>query len=420
MRKRYIMRKLPLKTLAALAATLSLSSRSTFASSIDASERFETLFYGERPVVANVFEMDRLGLAEGQTAVTPWTGSEWPLNKGGIAQPFGDGSRPSGDDWSRNHAQALLASGASRSAAEKYDAWLGDSARTLTRDSWEKGHRYFDAYGEVAPWMGLCHGWAAAATNVPEPRREVTVTSPTGEKILFSPDDVKALASQFGAGGRVPVRLIGRRCEPGSEETCAGLNAGSWHVALVNQVGQRRTGLIVNVAPERGQVRNQPVSSYHFVYFNPVTGAPQPLAEARTEMAQLPAARRAAYGTGTHSVVGVNLSVTTVTPSEELPRAPGQALTQERTYRYELELDAKGTILGGHWLQEDRPDFVWVSFWNPKSAPKDALTAAGPENDPSWNNARTVPSEWRDEAITAAARGEILAPLVERLIELAQ
>ncbi|NBO39523.1 hypothetical protein EBU99_13175, partial [bacterium] len=44
--------------------------------------------------------------------------------------------------------------------------------------------------------------------------------------------------------------------------------------------------------------------------------------------------------------------------------ALGQTLERPMTnsviYRYRLELDAQGTIRGGEWLQEARPDFLWI------------------------------------------------------------
>ena len=31
-----------------------------------------------------------------------------------------------------------------------------------------------------------------------------------------------------------------------------------------------------------------------------------------------------------------------------------------KKYDYVIELDANGTIIGGHWLSSDRPDFLWT------------------------------------------------------------
>jgi hypothetical protein len=43
-------------------------------------------------------------------------------------------------------------------------------------------------------------------------------------------------------------------------------------------------------------------------------------------------------------------------------------------YRYRLELDANEEIVGGSWISEARPDFVWT---NPKSEFSGAFAALG-------------------------------------------
>ena len=38
--------------------------------------------------------------------------------------------------------------------------------------------------------------------------------------------------------------------------------------------------------------------------------------------------------------------------------SPKQQLTT-KTYKYRLELDKDGKIIGGAWISVDRPDFIW-------------------------------------------------------------
>jgi hypothetical protein len=70
----------------------------------------------------------------------------------------------------------------------------------------------------------------------------------------------------------------------------------------------------------------------------------------------------AAVGTTEEVLVETRMDYTT--EIEPQWNALGQSLESPAVgsvfYRYRLELDAQGRIRGGFWLQDARPDFIWL------------------------------------------------------------
>lgn len=133
---------------------------------------------------------DELPLS-GQLDSTPWTGSYWPKNKGGI-----------GYRWQSNesHDYRLLAPDeiaaapreviAGLSPAEKYDLYVGAG-------DWPLATSAFAGNSASEPdWSGYCHGWAPASMTYAQPQ-PIEVVGATGVTIPFGSADIKALLTFF-------------------------------------------------------------------------------------------------------------------------------------------------------------------------------------------------------------------------------
>src|SRR5690606_35325162 len=109
--------------------------------------------------------MEEQGLMQTRLSTSPWSGDYWAFKHGGLGYRYADPSVPKSDDWrvmrgyvEENPADMYLSSGKAYrlSPAEKYDILMGDSAFTLTEYTWDQGRAYFDRYGKVESWMGIC------------------------------------------------------------------------------------------------------------------------------------------------------------------------------------------------------------------------------------------------------------------------
>ena len=84
-------------------------------------------------------------------------------------------------------------------------------------------------------------------------------------------------------------------------------------------------------------------------------------------------------------------------------------------YKYDLELNAEGRIIGGEWFTgKCHPDFLWTPPQNARATSPADQQATG-----SWEANQVLPQSWRRAGISAASRGMPLAKVVEALIRLA-
>jgi len=204
-----------------------------------------------------------------------------------------------------------------------------------------------------AKWEGLCHGWAPASLYYRQPN-PTELKNKDGIAVSFGSSDVKALLTYFMAeyNEQQTSVLIADRCEYDLEENpsysnssaCADINAGTYHVILVNQIGASKQGFVVD-RDRSIQVWNQPV----FQYSSQVLGTRSP-------------------STGSMSGTVRELEISTsMTYSKETRPAwdahPPYPVTEK--YDYWVELDARGNIIGGSHNTWDRPDFQWYSNKGP-------------------------------------------------------
>jgi Transglutaminase elicitor len=307
-----------------------------------------------------------------------WSETYWPSNKGGIAyrwnspdpQPFKYKVKSLAE--LKNMTQDELGQ---LSPAELYDIAQGDYNYTLTRkvlslftprDLW---------------WEGICHGWSPAAANFPEPG-QVVVTNKDGIKVPFGSSDVKGLLSMYDAYNynRASYASVGKRCAasgkvPGegdsrdpnpnppsdadaNTEECKDVNAGAFHIVITNMIGIHSKGFVADV-DRFNDVWNQPVTSYssQIVGDEPLESDDSFNGVARRVRVNM----KMTYGeelkfwtpeleaTGVKNFVS-KLPVTGTVHQE----------FRSKDYIYILELDSSGRIVGGEWITETRPDFLWT------------------------------------------------------------
>ncbi len=295
---------------------------------------------------------------EGKLDFTPWPDSYWPSYAGGIADRWNyhDDNSPNSDSGSDAFKYDLytleqlkkmsLEDLKKLSPAEKYDIFVGDyDYPTVKRE-----RRRTDP--DRPSWEGLCHGWAAAALNFKEPGA-ITLEGANGINVPFGASDVKGLLTYYqGEISESPFHMLGARCEVASDAKpedinsieCRDTNAGAFHVVIANQIGLLKEGFVADLSRYQ-EVWNYPIYSFK-----------------TKEIKTLPPSEGAAPGTVKE--VEVMTEMTYVTESgqswekAEITADYNSFITDDLNYR--LEIDEEDNVLGGEWLDERRPDFLWT------------------------------------------------------------
>lgn len=283
---------------------------------------------------------------EGEVAVAPWSDSYWPSKEGGIANRW----REVGSDafsyalYTHEELQAMSRRELARlSPAEKYDAYVGNFDFPLVQSERSR------TSPEAESWEGICHGWAPASINFSEPK-SVLLESPSGLSIPFASSDVKALLSYYeGEIASSEEYSLGARCNtdiqtnPGSARSpeCRDTNAGAFHITLANQIGLDKAPFVADVVRDL-QVWNHPIKAYK-----------------STIVRQQRPSRGAAAGTVREIVLKTKMTFSVEISPEWAARGPNLQEESTREYDYRLELNDKGEIIGGEWLSDGRPDFLW-------------------------------------------------------------
>jgi hypothetical protein len=275
-----------------------------------------------------------------------WSSDYWARNKGGINYRW-NAPRPSGFNLispTKNEAASMSISQLSTLApSEKYDLLIGRYDYPLKTEV--AGY----ARSGSASWEGICDGWAGAALNHHEPK-PIVLTNPDGIKIPFGSSDIKGILSWYYARKFAGANSqMGRRCNGSStstSENCADdMNAGAFHIVLTNKIGLEGNGFIADI--DRGsQVWNHLPHHYTSTIRN----------------MNLPPLSSSAPGTVNMIRVRTIVSyVYLLTRNSWTPviGTSGQRYTN-RTYDYYLDLDSSGNIIGGDWISNQRPDFLWL------------------------------------------------------------
>jgi Transglutaminase elicitor len=309
-----------------------------------------------------------------------WSETYWPSNKGGIAYRW---NHPDPKPFkykllSLEELRKLNQEELSQlSPSELYDLAHDDYNYTLTkkvlslystRDLW---------------WEGICHGWAQAAINYPEPAARV-VMNKAGLKIPFGSSDVKALLSMHEAYNYKGEKFsfAGKRCRvngkvPGEDDLrdppenrqfppndlaespeCRDVNAGAFHIIITNMIGILGKGFVADI-DRFNDIWNQPLHSYssQFLQEMPVPAdlANQGVMRVVRMKLTMTYGEELKFRTPELEAQGhqnfVSKAPVTLTPHQKF---------LSRNYEYDLELNSHGDIIGGEWVSQTRPDFLWL------------------------------------------------------------
>lgn len=306
-----------------------------------------------------------------------WSETYWPANKGGVAYRW---SHPDPQPFKyRLYTKQELMKMSQKevgmlSPAELYDIAQSDYNYTLTKKVLQANSPK-DLW-----WEGICHGWALAAANYPEPE-PVVITNKEGIKVPFGSSDVKGLLAlhdaynykgtyaQIGmrcsASGKVPGEGDDRDANPNpplpeiaNSPDCKDVNAGSFHVAVSNMIGIHARSFVADV-DRFNDVWNQPVTGFS----SQIIGEEEVNADHRAAGVErrIRIATKFTYGeelkfwTPEAEAAGSKNFVSKLPVTGTIHQE-----FRSKNYEYIVELDFKGNVIGGEWLTETRPDFMWM------------------------------------------------------------
>lgn len=184
----------------------------------------------------------------------------------------------------------------------------------------------------------MSFGWAAASTMMQEPaQRDYKVRFPEGTEATLSigSADVKGLAAYY-YGVKVPnlvkIVKIGARCQGEADTACKRIDPATFHILLANTIKRDGRSFVADVDPSAA------------VDYRPIVGYTSSV-------------RADEEGPGYIVTTTVRYAKRRI-PS---PRPFGffNLDSENESYRYKLETNAKHEIIGGQWLSERHPEFVW-------------------------------------------------------------
>ncbi|PID44310.1 MAG: hypothetical protein CSB47_11405 [Proteobacteria bacterium] len=355
-------------------------------------------FWIKNPVM-NIYDLVKIPKGEARNEF--WSDDYWARYAGGLAYRYSspgfwiNPKNPKPNDWKipadhilrKSPAAALIKAGRTNllSPAEKYDLLVGDTGNP--RNPKQPGYTLTRAFlneitARTQPWEGSCDGWAFASINEKPPVKAVKVKNVAGQEITFYPSDIRALLTLLYSDYR--VSSFGRNCYSKGpvmdrmgrvrDAGCRDTNPGIFHIVLVNQLGVGKRGFVMDT-DYSAETWNYPVKSYSMQYLNPQTNQAyaNPL-HAAIKKKDYTNDRYAAYRSeNTQYIIGVQVQLNY--QIEAFPQAVNRlGKDYERTftsnYRYDLELDAYGSVIGGEWdrlFQRNHPDlisFVGTSYIN--------------------------------------------------------
>lgn len=306
---------------------------------------------------------------KGFLSYVPWSDTYYPTHEGGITNRW---NRPGtvrdkvfypilqwADVPSTNITEL--------SSSEKYDIYVGDPNFSFTRAERKRTQvmrTLKDPKFKIPFWEGLCHAWAPATLLFENPG-PVTAKNPDGIDVPFGSTDIKALLTYFLHNESSMTFFASKRCDVDAAELrqkldrgeitsayytrvmesleCRGIHPGAFQIILGNMIGLQGKGFVADVTRDQ-QVWNQAVFGYE---------------------TSVLAIRTSGFSRGADRRTVKEVKVKTVMHyTQEIERVWDRIVTpaSNRTvdYIYWLELNARGEIIGGTWVSDARPDFLWM------------------------------------------------------------
>lgn len=303
----------------------------------------------------------------GRLEEMPWSDYYWATFRGGVSYRWQQGNNSR--DYrsylyeipSTELVQTLNGETIARlSPSEKYDIAMNRPDLPLTRS--ERNRSLASVRnGEIPTWFGLCHGWAPASIMEQEPISPVAVRNDQGQTVTMYASDLRALLTKVYADAELQPKFLGQRCNdtvptadpfgrPISSQ-CRDANAGAFHLVIVDFIVNLKQAFIADVSPA-SEVWNQPIVGYSFGYENLRDfSSSDPLAAVRAP--------------GTVKLIDVQMTLEYAKERSPSGYEHG-TVTGRELYRYTLELSAEDKIIGGEWISNARPDFLWTTALKPE------------------------------------------------------
>jgi hypothetical protein len=369
----------------------------------------------------------------------PWSSAPWQLRQGLIASRYAAKDWPNSPSWETNKEyfknnppESHLGKGPESKVnelapSEKWDLLIGDRNFTMTNALWNEGKSYIQANQSIEPWINLGFGWAAGSISLPTPKYPVILNSVDGIPITFYPDDIKALGSLFWAKTRYERAFIGHRCATSTpqknqfgrivDKKCPELNPGLFHLVLVNRLGQKGGGLILDASLD-GDIWNRPISSYSYHYFNPKTlETANTLEDAEVTLPFASDQFKKFRNSNSKSVVGIALEIQFL--DHQPPKQSKTPLANQSKlkiqYFYDVELDSKGRLIDGEWYTSNHPDFLWAPITAMSAKTWGDRYARG-----DWSGKGSPPTSWIKGAAYDARFGTPMGKIVRLLFDISQ
>lgn len=452
---------------------LALSSTLTFSASVDV--ELVKKFSRAQDVISNIYDLNELGINNFMLNDQPWTSTYMPAIRGYAADPYAvNGSNIAFfkrnlrkfNRSMRNYVDGSILLDeetiSNLSTADKYDLLVGNfkSPTSLAKRLFDQAEFLHSRFGKLTFWTGMCHGWSPAAIAHPAPLKTVEAISVDGQyTIPFYPNDIKQLLSHTFANNikafvnddRIQTSgdpamwsqdnimpIHGYACRQKRPRidrnsgrvrlnendinedlsNCEDVNAGFWHLTVMNLMGRHQQGLVVDI-DHNEKVNNHPTAGYEIRYFNPITGIVENnFRDALVDVYLYEDDDRAEYRTPqTKYIVGVEMNMIFVDYrflNKKNAQDSEMQKLKEKAFVYDLELDKDGNIIGGEWINKvvqrrqgrriverekagDKPDFIWYAPRGMKAVAHKESQAIG-----EWQTGTPLPQSWAQAAINAS------------------
>lgn len=293
---------------------------------------------------------------KGEIKPPPWSGGIYPSELSGLT--YRAQSKKKASQY-RPESPMDIKDTSNLSPIEKYDLLLGHQQWELsTAERLRTGAGKDKA---IDPKKSLNQDWAAASLLFAEPA-PFKVMADSGQPLEFTASDIKALLTRFLSQNSlvdngVETRSLGGVCRLDSDglrrgleprtlsadawkdmknDECYAVNAGAFHLALTNLLGLRQESFVFD-----------PRVDLEFIHY--------PLLGFRSEIVGAPVVIE-----HNHRSTQLKTVVTYVLPSPPSPEKSAVPLVRAETYRYTIELDEEGDIVGGTWIGSLAPQLAWI------------------------------------------------------------
>lgn len=205
-----------------------------------------------------------------------------------------------------------------------------------------------------------------------------------------------------------------------TDYTCFDVNPATWTIIIGNTLGLQGKSFIMDATFDL-QVWNQPIYSYEITYFNILNNRMRgDLSSAKISLPQLASSPKKLHqflykraNKQASSIIGVSMDIAYVAETYPSHDPPGPDNIIKVSYVYSLELDENDNIIGGEWLHNQHPDFLWMVVEGARAMNEEdeeiERSVIGSISDPSILN------KIREYGISAGQRGEVLNIVVDYL-----